>query len=248
MASLYKYHDDLELVLSLIKTKFQVIGITEHKITDTNSTANINLEGYHDFIYTPTQTSHGGTGFYIKDSLAFKMRNDLLLNPPNPGDFESTFIEIIIPEKKNLILGCIYRHPSSTIRIKEFSEIYIDPLLNTISGENKICALLGDFNIDLLKFDTSDDINLYYNNLSSNFFAPYILQPTRPISKSLIDNIFINTIEFSSYSGNLTILLADHFFQFVILQSFFYDTQMKNTTLRNVISKTLIIGNLWRLC
>ena len=94
------------------------------------------------------------------------------------------------------------------IRIKEFTEKYLEPLLNTISGENKICALIGDFNIDLLKFDTNEDINLYYNSLTSNFFAPYILQPTRPISKSLIDNIFLNTFEYSSFSGNLT----DHFF------------------------------------
>ena len=225
LASIYKYHDDLELILSLIKTKFQIIGITEHKITDTMPIANINLAGYHDFIYNPTQTTHGGTGFYVKDSLAYKMRNDLLLDSHRPGDFESTFIEIIIPNKKNIILGCVYRHPSSSIKIKEFTEFFLEPLLTAISGENKICALCGDFNIDLLKCDTHEDINYYFSSLSSNFFAPYILQPSRPISKTLIDNIFMNTIEYNSFSGNLAIQLADHFFQFVILQDFFYDIQ-----------------------
>ena len=68
---------------------------------------------------------------------------------------------------------------------------------------------MGDFNIDILKFNTNKDINSYYNSLSSNFFAPYIFQPTRPISKSLIDNIFMNTIEFSSNFGNITIRLSD---------------------------------------
>jgi len=232
LASIYKYHDDLELILSLIKTKFQIIAITEHKITGLTPIANIDLAGYHDFIYTPTLTTHGGTGFYVKDTLVYKIRNDLLLNSSNPGDFESTFIEIIIPNKKNLILGCIYRHPSSTIKIKDFTENFIEPLLNTISGENKICALLGDFNIDLLKLDTRDEINTFYNCLSSHFFAPYILQPTRPISKSLIDNIFMNTIEYSSFSGNLTIQLADHFFQFVILQEFFFDIQKKAVNIK----------------
>ena len=232
LASIYKYHDDLELILSLIKTKFQIIGITEHKIRDTIPIANINLAGYHDFIYNPTQTTHGGTGFYVKDSLVYKLRNDLLLIPPNPGDFESTFIEIIIPNKRNLVLGCIYRHPSSIIRIKDFTDKYLEPLLNSISGENKICALMGDFNIDLLKVETHEDINSYYNCLSSNFFAPYILQPTRPVSKSLIDNIFLNTVEYSSFSGNLTIQLADHFFQFLILQGFFYDTQRKKVNIK----------------
>ena len=37
LASLYKYHDDLEQILSLMKNEFQIIGITEHKIKDFNS-------------------------------------------------------------------------------------------------------------------------------------------------------------------------------------------------------------------
>ena len=103
LASLYKYHDDLEQILSFMKIDFQIIGITEHKIKDLTPISNVKLAGYHEFIYTPTQTSHGGSGFYIGDSLAFKRRNDLLLNPPGTGDFESTFLEIVIPNKKNLI-------------------------------------------------------------------------------------------------------------------------------------------------
>ena len=59
-----------------------------------------------------------------------------------------------------------------------------------------------------------------------NYFraAPYIiLQPTRPISNSLIDNSFLNTLEYNSTSGNITIQLSDHLFQFVILEGFFKD-------------------------
>ena len=97
LASLYKYHDDLEQILPLMKIDFQIIGITEHKIKDLTPISNVKLAGYHEFIYTPTQTSHGGSGFYIRDSLAFKRRNDLLLNPLGTGDFESTFLEIVIP-------------------------------------------------------------------------------------------------------------------------------------------------------
>ena len=52
----------------------------------------------------------------------------------------------------------------------------------------------------------------------SNFFAPYILQPTRPASKSLIDNIFLDTIDYPSKSGNLKIQLADQLLQFVLLE------------------------------
>ena len=50
-----------------------------------------------------------------------------------------------------------------------------------------------------------------------------MLQPSRLISNTLIDNIFINSVEYLSHSGNLTIQIADHLFQFVLLESFFKD-------------------------
>ena len=68
-----------------------------------------------------------------------------------------------------MILGCIYRHPSSTITIKQFNDEYIEPLLEKITFEKKMCALVGDFNIDLLKSNTNNDINLFYNSMTTHF-------------------------------------------------------------------------------
>ena len=81
---------------------------------------------------------------------------------------------------------------------------------------------MGDFNIDLLKID-SNDASSFFNNVTSHFLTPFILQPTRLKSKTLIDNIFLNTIEYPSYSDNITIQLSDHLFQFVILEGFYKD-------------------------
>ena len=51
---------------------------------------------------------------------------------------------------------------------------------------------MGDFNVDLLKSsgnnNTASDL---LNNLSSHFFTPFVLQPTRLKSRTLIDNIFV---------------------------------------------------------
>ena len=47
---------------------------------------------------TPLKTSQGGTGFYIKESLVYVRWDDLKFN--SPGNYESTFIEIILPERK----------------------------------------------------------------------------------------------------------------------------------------------------
>ena len=91
---------------------------------------------------------------------------------------------------------------------------------------------MGDFNIDLLKTDSVPSSNHFFNTMNSKFFAPYILQPTRPASKTLIDNIFLNTIDYSSYFDNLTTQLSDHLFQFVILESFIKELVPKKLNLK----------------
>ena len=62
---------------------------------------------------------------------------------------------------------------------------------------------------------------MHFTIMTSHFFASYILQPTRPESKTLIDNILINTVECPSHSDNLPIQISDHLLQFVILEGFF---------------------------
>ena len=219
IASLEKHFDDLNFVLSKLNHKFDIIGISEHKIRKgTSPSTNINIKGYNEFIFEPTETTHGGTGFYIKDNIDYVIRNDLNFNLAS--NFETMFIEVQIPNKKNLVVGCIYRHPSSNISIKDFTNIHLDPILEVISSENKQCVLMGDFNINLLKCNTNTDANLFYNTLSDHFFTPFILQPTRLHSNTLIDNIYLNSLEYQSTSGNILIELSDHLIQFLILEGF----------------------------
>ena len=73
-----------------------------------------------------------------------------------------------------------------------------------INQENKTCIIIGDFNIDLLKFELHSATDGFLSTLGSNFFQPYIPQPTRITdhSAALIDNIFLNSIEHFRISGN----------------------------------------------
>ena len=119
IASMNKHIDDLSLILSLLTHKIDVIGISEHKIqkSSVKSSANIKIPGYHEFVFRPTETSHGGAGFYLKDYINYVERTDLDFS--SVGDFETSFIEIKFPKKKNLVIGCIYRHPTSIIPIQD---------------------------------------------------------------------------------------------------------------------------------
>ena len=230
LASLNAHIDDLRTVLSRLKFSFDIIGISEHKISkESPPSNNIEIAGYNEFEFEPTGTSHGGVGFYIKNGLDYVVRNDLKLN--SPGNFEAIFIEIIIPDRKNLIVGCIYRHPSSSISLHSFVSDHLEPVIVKISKEKKECALMGDFNVDLLKTTGNNAASEFYNSLTSHFFTPFVLQPTRLKSKTLIDNIFLNSLEYHSASGNLLYELSDHLIQFLIIEGFAKKCELPPTNL-----------------
>ena len=88
---------------------------------------------------------------------------------------------------------------------------------------------MGDFNVDLLKSTGDNAASMFYNSLSSYFYTPYILQPTRLRSKTLIDNIFYNSLEYHSFSGNLLYELSDHLSQFLILEGFIKERSLPET-------------------
>ena len=94
-------------------------------------------------------------------------------------------------------------------------------------------SLMGDFNINLLNSETDREIISFFNTMQSNFFAPYVLQPTIPSTKTLIDNIFVSSIDYNSYSGNLTIDISDHLFQFALLEGFHKDIMVNIRNYKN---------------
>ena len=173
--------------------------------------------------HTPTESSAGGALLYINKKYSYQPRNDL--NIYKSDYLESISVEIIMPKRSNIIIGCIYRHPS--IDICTFNDHYLNPLLEKLSKENnKKKNLIGDFNIDLLKFDSSEHINKLINDLSSNCLHPQILLPTQisGSSKTITDNMFSHIAEpliKNVATGNITFSISDHLPQFFFLPYFF---------------------------
>ena len=81
---------------------------------------------------------------------------------------------------------------------------------------------MGDFNLDLLQVNSHKETDDFLNILGSSFFLPQILQPTRITyhSSTLIDNIFFNSLEHFTISGNITYDLTDHLANFLIFNKF----------------------------
>ena len=97
--------------------------------------------------------------------------------------WENLFIKIRhnSPGSKANMIGNIYHVPK---------ELLLD--FHTLRTKRSPIYLCGDFNIDLLKINTKDHYNTFYNNLTAARYLPRISLPTRVTNHSatLIDNIF----------------------------------------------------------
>ena len=111
------------------------------------------------------------------------------------------------------------------MNINEFNNNYLNELLDKLFKENKTIILLDYFNINLLNYDIHPPTNEFLDSLSSHYFLPHILQPSRVTtnSKTLTDNIFSNMAVPNIISGNLTASILDHHPQFLVAPNVFFN-------------------------
>ena len=162
-------------------------------------------------MYTqPSKSSAGGVAIYINNKFGHVKRDDLSILH---DDFESVWVEIKNKRGKNFLCGCVYRHPNTDA--EKFLG-YIESTLSKFDKNKYHVFLMGDFNIDLLQYESHSHTNNFINSMISNSLLPYFHQPTGVTehSATVIDNIFSNITYHETLSGNITSLIADHFAQF----------------------------------
>ena len=129
ISSLSYHHLELHNLISDMKIKPKIIGISESRLQKSKQhITNISLPNYV-YEHTPTESSKGGTLLYLNKNLKYKLRKDL--NIYHKGMFESTFDEFINKNEKNMVAGCIYKHP-----ILDFLDNHLLLLLEKLSHEN----------------------------------------------------------------------------------------------------------------
>ena len=215
IASLPFHIDELDCMINTIDKKFDFIEISETKLNKSGS-ANISLNNY-THVHCLSESSKGGTLIYVSDKHSFKERLDLQIYKSR--ELESTFVEIDIPSGKNVIVGCIYRHPDMSV--VEFNNVYLMNLLKKLKKEQKSkeIYLMGDYNINLINYDSCEYAQEFVDLMASSEFLPMISAPTRVTTKSrtLIDNIFTNNLNDQLLAGNLTCSISDHLPQFALI-------------------------------
>ena len=140
-----------------------------------------------------------------KQELIYNIRHDLGVNDE---DTEALCLEITNQKSKNIFINTIYRQPSGN---KENFENYFGKLLE--KTKTKITYLIGDFNLNLLDYDTNCNVKSYCNTTFSHNFIPIINKPTRVTNHNatIIDHILKNSFDSKINTGILKVDISDHF-------------------------------------
>ena len=126
----------------------------------------------------------GGVCIYVHNSIKFKVRNDL---SSNTSDLECLSIEVEQNKSKNFVVSTMYRPPRGNI-----TEFLSKLKTNFEACSNKPIYTLGDFNINVLKYNTSKSVKNFVDLIFEYGSLPTINKPTRITRKNstAIDNIF----------------------------------------------------------
>ena len=203
--SLFKNYDDFVVFLSCVKHKFSVIGISETWFKQTTDTRMFDIPGYSLLQVCRSNKRGGGVLLYIRDGIDYKLRNDL---SGEHAGFESIFVEIVTDDSKSIV-GCVYRAPDNDI--PSFIQSF-DHHMQIIGQERKDIYLMGDFNVNLLNYDSDGKVKDFIDFLTSFGLFALITKPTRITSSTstLIDNIFTNCIQDTFECGIFCTDFSDH--------------------------------------
>ena len=156
----------------------------------------------------------------LKEGISYKRRPDLDIF--QEGETESVFVEILSKNGKKLVIGSMYRLPSTNIT--QFS-INIANIISQAQKTNGKCPpelIIGmDHNIDLLKGSCHNSTQQFITYLSDIDLLPTITRPTRIMhhSATLIDNIYISNKLHRDFESTIIVHdLSDHLPSLVMLK------------------------------
>ena len=216
-----------EINFSMSKKFIDLIAFNETRL-DANITDNmINLDGY-DIIRKDRSRNGGGVCIYLRSSINYKIRDDLV-----PSELEAVCVEIIKPHSKPFVVTTVYRPPSA---LSEFFD-HFEKLIKAIDNENKEMYILGDLNCDLLRPDKDYNIPTKKKSLYELYQLSQLIDEATRVTMtttSLIDHMVTNTPEKNSDSGVIHTGISDHSLIFAIRKLSVIKKQENIVEMRNM--------------
>ena len=147
---------------------FNIIGITETRITENDqSDYHPSITG-NSFEFAPTPLAAGGVGMFIDENVKYR-----IIEKISSRAFEALWVELQFEMKSNIICGVIYRQHN----YPESFQTYFDETLEKLSTSGKPIYVMGDFNINLLNAETCNFTKDFLLSLQRYSLIPTIDKP-----------------------------------------------------------------------
>ena len=199
--------------------KLSAICLQETWLTADSDCSLLQLNGYNLIHRGRSSSAHGGVAIYLQENFQYEIVN----TQSDSNIWDGLFIKISTDSgnlNRKIILGNIYRPPRNTVDNVQTFINELNPLMNKLRNYNNV-IITGDFNLNLLDFNMSNNVTDFLDFMMSSSYYPRITLPTRLTNRkgTLIDNIFIKLTEnFNNQtSGILRNSLSDHLPYFVTL-------------------------------
>ena len=126
-------------------------------------------------------------GEAVLDNIPYTLRGDYTFDKYN---FKSIFMEVnksTFGLKRNVIIGVLYRPPSSNI---DNFNIYLHRIVEKINKDKKYCYLLGDYNI---KTCLHNSCYQYQEILSATYYLVRLKLINKPTLKTNHSSTYLTT-------------------------------------------------------
>ena len=214
LASLPKHIEEIRVLLA--DQCFDILALNERRLGNNITNLDMHIDNY-SLISSDRSRKGGGVCIYVKNSITFSERKDLIKD-----NVESVFIEIHQPSSASFIVGTIYRPPSASF--DSFSAI--EQLVKLMDNEDKEFYLLGDLNVNILNNSNNGTMHLF--SIMEQYQT--ITSPTRMTitSSSLLDVCITSTPERLIVSRVVPIAISDHYMIIVVRKINAYSKQNRH--------------------
>ena len=206
IASLLAHIDELRLLMA--DKNLDVLAINETRLSDLIDDSCIHIQGY-DIVRRDRNRNGGGVCLYIRSSINFKTRSNLMSDI-----YEAIVVEIFKPNSQPFCIVAVYRPPGTE---DEFF-CYYEDVIKSLDFENKEIIVIGDMNCNYLAESRNSEL-IHLTEISEVYQLTQIInKPTRITltSKSLIDLIFTNQESRVVSHGVIDCGINDHCLVYVV--------------------------------
>ena len=171
-----------------VNCSFDTICLQESWLSNKADLSMFKLDNYKIISKGKTCSAHGGLVIYLHNSYRHKQ----ILTNVKSDIWEGQFISVTTEKtNNNIIIGNVYIPPRDICdNYQQFNDEFTD-ILHRLQKTKGEIAIVGDYNIDLLKVEHKPIIRDYLDSLMTQGFSPKITLPTRfsDLNGTLIDNV-----------------------------------------------------------